>query len=186
MRRACCRGAYLRGAFLAGGSLSLPRSPHLELRTASRDGAEFLRLAAKDEGIELATAERPGHALAYAKSWEAIEALLGSAGAIDAVLALEERAVLADARSQANRLANADHANLVRTTRAAQEQLEAARLLRADGTLKTLDDRLREAGELRLRYPTLSLAELAAKAEPPATKAGMHRRLRRIIELAAG
>jgi len=186
VRRACCRGAYLRGAFLAGGSLSLPRSPHLELRTASRDGAEFLRLAAKDEGIELATAERPGHALAYAKSWEAIEALLGSAGAIDAVLALEERAVLADARSQANRLANADHANLVRTTRAAQEQLEAARLLRADGTLAGLDDRLREAGELRLRYPTLSLAELAAKAEPPATKAGMHRRLGRIIELAGG
>ena len=184
VRRACCRGAYLRGAFLAGGSLSVPRSPHLELRTASRDGAEFLRATAKDEGIELMTAERPGYALAYAKRWESIEALLGSAGAVDAVLALEERMVLADARSQANRLANADHANLVRTTRASQEQLTAARLLRADGTLTTLDDRLREAGELRLRFPSLSLGELAAKAQPPATKAGMHRRLRRIIELA--
>ena len=183
--RACCRGAYLRGAFLAGGSVSLPHSPHLELRTASRDGAEFLRVTAKDEGIALMTAERPGHALAYAKSWDAIEAVLSSAGAVDAVLALEERAVLADARSKANRLANADHANLVRTTRAAQEQLEAARLLRADGTLARLDDRLREAGELRLRFPSLSLTELAAKAEPPATKAGMHRRLRRIVELAA-
>ena len=183
--RACCRGAYLRGAFLAGGSVSLPHSPHLELRTASRDGAEFLRVTAKDEGIALMTAERPGHALAYAKSWDAIEAVLSSAGAVDAVLALEERAVLADARSKANRLANADHANLVRTTRAAHEQLEAARLLRADGTLAGLDDRLREAGELRLRFPSLSLAELAAKAEPPATKAGMHRRLRRIVELAA-
>ena len=185
VRRACCRGAYLRGAFLGGGSLSVHRSPHLELRMASRAGAEFLRVTAKDEGIELMTAERPGHALAYAKSWEAIEAILGSAGAVDAVLALEERAVLADARAQANRLANADHANLVRTTRAAQEQLEAARLLRADGTLETLDDRLREAGKLRLRFPSLSLAELAAKAEPPATKAGMHRRLRRIVELAS-
>ncbi len=186
VRRACCRGAYLRGAFLAGGSVSVLRSPHLELRTASRDGAEFLRITAKDEGIELMTSERPGHARVYAKNWEAIEALLGSAGAVDAVLALEERAVLADARSQANRLANADHANLVRTTRAAQEQLEAARLLRADGTLETLDDRLRGAGELRLRFPSLSLAELAAKAEPPATKAGMHRRLRRLIEIAGG
>ncbi len=183
--RACCRGAYLRGAFLAGGSVSLPRSPHLELRTASRDGAEFLRVTAKDEGIALMTAERPGHALAYAKSWDAIEAVLSSAGAVDAVLALEERAVLADARSQANRLANADHANLVRTTRAAQEQLEAARQLRASGTLQSLDDRLREAAELRLRFPSLSLAELGAKAEPTATKAGMHRRLRRIVELAA-
>jgi DNA-binding protein WhiA len=184
VRRACCRGAYLRGAFLAGGSLSLPRSPHLELRTASRDGADFLRAAAADAGIELAVGERSGHARAYGKSLETIEGILGLAGAIDAVLALEERAVLADARSQANRLANGDHANLVRTTRAAQEQLEAARLLRAVGTLETLDDRLREAGELRLRFPSLSLAELAAKAQPPATKAGMHRRLRRIMELA--
>ena len=184
--RACCRGAYLRGAFLAGGSVSLPRSPHLELRTASRDGAEFLRVTAKGEGIALMTAERPGHALAYAKNWDAIEAVLSSAGAVDAVLALEERAVLADARSQANRLANADHANLVRTTRAAQEQLEAARQLRASGALQSLDDRLRQAAELRLRFPSLSLAELAAKAEPPATKAGMHRRLRRIVELAEG
>jgi cell division protein WhiA len=184
--RACCRGAYLRGAFLAGGSVSLPRSPHLELRTASRDGAEFLRVTAKDAGVALKTAERPGHALAYAKNWDAIEALLSSAGAVDAVLALEERAVLADARSQANRLANADHANLVRTTRAAQEQLEAARQLRASGALASLDNRLREAAELRLRFPSLSLAELAAKAEPPATKAGMHRRLRRIVDLADG
>jgi DNA-binding protein WhiA len=184
VRRRCCRGAYLRGAFLAGGSLSPPRSPHLELRTATRDGAEFLRSVAEACGVPLGVAERPGHALAYAKSWDAIEATLSAAGAGDAVLALEERAVLADARSQANRLANADHANLVRASRAAHEQLEAIRRLRADGTLDDLDDRLREAAHLRLRYPSLSLGELAAKAQPPATKAGMHRRLRRVVELA--
>ncbi len=184
--RHCCRGAYLRGAFLAGGSLSGPRSPHLEFRTASLDGAEFLRSTAKADGIELSVAERPGYALAYGKRWETIEALLGAAGAVDAVVALEERAVLADARAQANRLANADHANLVRTTRAAHHQLEAVRRLRGDGALEGLDDRLREAAALRLRHPSSSLAELAARAEPPATKAGMHRRLRRIIELAGG
>ena len=184
VRRSCCRGAYLRGAFLAGGSLSVLHSPHLELRTASRDGADFLCALAEDGGIGLTAAERRGYAVAYAKSWEAIETLLGSAGAVDAVLALEERAVLADARSQANRLANADHANLVRTTRAAHEQLDAARRLRAEGALEALDDRLREAAELRLRYPASSLAELAAKADPPASKAGMHRRLRRIVDLA--
>lgn len=181
--RACCRGAYLRGAFLAGGSLSV-RSPQLELRTAAAEGAEFLQEVARDGGVELAVAERKGHALAYTKSWEGIEGLLGAAGATDAVLALEERAVVAVARAQANRLANADHANLVRTSRAAQEQLEAARMLRADGALERLDDRLREAAELRLRHPTLSLAELAARAEQPATKAGMHRRLRRLVQLA--
>ena len=107
------------------------------------------------------------------------------AGATDAVLDLEERAVLAAARGQANRLANADHANLVRTSRASQHQLAAAKRLRADGTLERLPEPLREAAELRLRHPTHSLRELGARASPPASKAAMHRRLRRVEELAA-
>lgn len=180
----CCRRAYLRGAFLAGGSLVGPPSPHLELRVATRDGAEFLRGIARREGAPLGVAERAAHALAYAKGWETIETVLGAAGATDAVLALEERSIVAAARSEANRLANADHANLVRASRAAHVQLDALGRLRADGSLDRLDDRLREAAELRLRHPTLSLRELAARADPPATKAGMHRRLARLVALA--
>ncbi len=182
----CCRGAYLRGAFLAGGSLVGAPSPHLELRVATREGAEFLRSVAHREGAELGVAERVRHALAYAKGWETIETVLGAAGATDAVIALEERAIVATARSDANRLANADHANLVRASRAASVQLDALRRLRAEGVLEHLDDRLREAAELRLRNPTLSLRELAARADPPATKAGMHRRLARLVGLANG
>jgi hypothetical protein len=183
--RACCRRAYLRGSFLGSGSLSSRHSPHLEIRTSTREGASFLRdLAAKDE-ISLGVLDRRRHAVAYAKGWEAIESLLALMGATEIVLALEERAVVAAARAQANRLANADHANLVRTSRAAQSQLEAARRLQADGRLERLPRALREAGELRLRYPTHSLRELAARAEPQASKAGMHRRLRRLEELAS-
>jgi DNA-binding protein WhiA len=181
---ACCRGAYLRGAFLAGGSLVGPPSPHLELRVATREGAEFLRWVAGREGARLGVAERPGLALAYAKGWETIETVLGAAGATDAVLALEERSIVASARSAANRLANADHANLVRASRAAAVQLAALRRLREAGALEQLDERLREAAELRLRHPTLSLRELAVRADPPATKAGMQRRLARLVELA--
>jgi cell division protein WhiA len=182
--RACCRGAYLRGAFLGGGSLSGPRSPHLELRTTSREGAVFLAAVARRSGAMLGVAERSSHALAYAKGWDSIEAVLAAAGADEAVLALEERAVVAEARAQANRLANADHANLVRTSRAARAQLEAARRLRALGRLGDLPPRLREAAELRLRHPTLALRELAARADPPASKAGMQRRLARLVALA--
>jgi cell division protein WhiA len=182
--RACCRRAYLRGALLGAGSLSGPRSPHLEVRTASPDGAEFVRSVAAAEGVTLSVVDRGRHAAAYAKSADAIEGILLAAGAGDAVLAFEERSVLAGLRAHANRLANADHANLVRTSRAAQAQLSAARRLAADGTLDALPDRLREAGHLRLRHPTLPLAELARHADPPATKAGMHRRLRRLQELA--
>lgn len=182
--KGCCRGAYLRGAFLGGGSLSGPRSPHLELRTPRRGGANFLRTVAHVEGARLGVVERPTHALAYAKSWESIEALLASMGASDAVLALEERAVVADLRATANRLGNADHANLVRQSRSAQEQIEAVRAVRAAGGLDRLPDTIKEAVRLRLRHPTLSLRELAARADPPVTKATMQRRLARVVELA--
>ena len=182
--RACCRAAYLRGTFLGGGSISLGRSPHLELRTASAAAAAWLAGLARDEGIELGTAERSGYALAYAKSWEAIESLLVAMGASETALALEERAVVAQTRAQANRLANADHANLVRTSRSARHQLEAVVRLGADGTLETLPHELREAAELRLRHPADSLRELAARTDPRVTKAAVHRRLRRLEELA--
>ena len=183
--RECCRGAYLRGAFLGAGSLSGPRSPHLELRTPTAAGATFLRTVAHVEGVKLRVSTRASHAVAYAKGWEEIEGCLVAAGAIDTVLALEERSVVAEMRAEANRLANADHANLVRTARAAREQLEAARRLQADGALEGLPDGLREAAELRLRHPELSLRDLAAHASPPATKAAMQRRLARIVALAA-
>lgn len=182
--RSCCRAAYLRGAFLGAGSLSLGRSPHIELRTAAPESAALLVRLARAEGVELAVAERDSHASAYAKSWEAIESLLALMGAAETVLALEERAVVAETRSRANRLANADHANLVRTSRSAQRQLAAVERLRAGNDLDALTHPLREAAELRLRHPTESLRELAARTHPPATKAAMHRRLRTLEELA--
>jgi len=182
--RSCCRRAYIRGAFLGGGSLSGQRSPHLELRAASPEAAKLLVEIAGRFGIRLGVVERETHSAAYAKGWESIESLLALVGAAETVLALEERSVVASARENANRLANADHANLVRTSRAARPQLEAARRLRAEGRLERLPEALREAAELRLRNPSHSLRELAARAHPPASKAAMHRRLRRIEELA--
>jgi DNA-binding protein WhiA len=181
--RACCRGAYLRGAFLGGGTLSLGRGAHLELRTATLPAAAFVRVVASTEGVRLRVRERPSHALAYAKSRDAIEGFLAAAGAVETVLALEERAVVAELRGQANRVANADHANLVRAGNAARRQLDAAQRLRADGELVRLPRPLREAAELRLRHPTLPLRELADRADPPATKSGMQRRLARVVRL---
>lgn len=183
--RACCRRAYLRGAFLGAGSLTTQRSPHLEIRSASLAGASFLAGIAREDDVELRVLDRRTHAVAYAKGWDVIESALALMGASETVLALEERAVVATTRARANRLANADHANLVRTSRAAQAQLQAAERLRADGSLDRLPWSIREAAELRLKHPGDSLRELAARADPPASKAAMHRRLRRVEELAA-
>lgn len=180
LARRCCRRAYLRGALLGAGSLSGPRHPHLEIRTAELDGAEFIAGVAAREGAELHVADRGRHAVAYAKGMEAIADLLVAAGASDVVLVLEERSVVAATRADANRLANADHANLVRTSRAARAQLEALRKLDVDA----LPDDLRELATLRLRHPTLSIAELARRCRPPASKAAAYRRIRRIQALA--
>jgi cell division protein WhiA len=94
------------------------------------------------------------------------------------VLALEEAAVVSEIRNDANRLANADHANLVRTSRAARVQIDAVRRLDLDA----LPDDLRELAELRLRLPAASTAELARRTK--LTKASAYRRLRRLVELA--
>jgi hypothetical protein len=178
--RGCCRGAYLRGALVGGGSLSGPRDPHLEIRTSGIDGARFVAALAG-----MRAADRGRHGVAYAKGTEAIVDVLTLAGASDVALAFEERSVVASTRAAANRLANADHANLVRSSRAAHVQLQAVRALRAEGALERLPQRLREIADLRLRHPTLSLSELARKCDPPATKAAAHRRLRRLVQIAS-
>jgi DNA-binding protein WhiA len=183
--RSCCRGAYFRGALLGGGSLSGPRSPHLEIRSAGTDGASFLARIAEQEGTHLGLLDRGRHAVAYAKGAETIADVLALAGANETVLLFQERSVMAATRSRANRLANADHANLVRTSRAAHDQLRAVDRLRKSGELERLPERLQEIAELRELHPTLSLRDLALKCRPPVTKAAAYRRLRKLQDLAA-
>ena len=177
--RSCCRGAYLRGALLGAGSLSGPRNPHLEIRSGSVDGARFVAEVAARESVTLGVAERRGHAVAYAKGHDTIADVLALAGAGDTALGLEEHSVLAAIRADANRLANADGANLVRATRAAHEQVKAIRSVGLDA----LPPHLTEIAELRLRHPSASTAELAAKSRPPLSKSAAHRRLREIVGL---
>jgi len=171
--RRCCRGAYLRGALLAAGSVSGPPSPHLEIRLESSEAAEFLADAAAREDV-----------IAYAKGIDHIAEALALAGASDAALVLDERAVVGETKARANRLTNADEANLVRTSRAAHAQLEALRLLEGERRLDELSPRLRETAELRLRHPTLSLRELGLKCRPVGSKAAVHRRLQALIRRA--
>ena len=181
LARRCCRRAYLRGALLGAGSLSGPRDAHVEIRTAELAGARFIAGVAAREGAVLHVLDRGRHAVAYAKGTEAIADVLVAAGASDTVLMLEENSVLAAIRGDANRLANADHANLVRTSRAAHAQLEAVRRLDVDA----LPDDLRELAALRVRHPTASIADLGRRCRPPLTKSSAYRRLRRLQELAA-
>jgi len=179
--RSCCRGAYLRGALLGASTLSGPRNAQLELRAAGVDGAQLLADVAATEGVTLQVRERARYAVAYTKSSEAIADLLALAGAGETALRLDEEAVVAATRAHANRLANADEANVKRTVEAAQEQLEAIK--RVD--LDKLPWKLREIAALRLRHPSRSLGDLAARCDPPITKAAAHHRMAALRDLAA-
>ena len=181
--RACCRGAYLRGALLGGGSLSgprvaAPRDPDREPR-----GRRVPRRASRPrEDVDLRVLDRGRHAAAYAKGAETIADVLALAGASDAVLALEERAVVAR-DAGAREPARERRPREPRPRRAAPRTRSSTRVreLERDGRLERLPPPLREIAELRLRHPSLSLRELAAKCRPPATKAAVHRRLRRLV-----
>ena len=135
------------------------------MRSETREGAEALAAAAAAEGEELRVVERADHVVAYAKGIDRIAGVLAAAGASEAAFALQERAVVGSTRARANRLANADHANLVRSGRAAHGQLQAVRRLERSGRLESLSPQLKEIARLRLRHPSLSLRELGAKCQ---------------------
>jgi DNA-binding protein WhiA len=180
LRRSCCRGAYLRGAFVACGSVSAPRRPvHLELRTSERDAAEGMAAIAAREEIPMHTADRRGHAIAYLKSRDGVRDFLALVGAHDAVLSFEEAEVISATREAANRLTNCDRANLGRATDAAHRQREAIAALDLDD----LDPDLRRVAELRIAFPDSSMAELGQRAEPPMTKSAVARRMKTLISL---
>ncbi len=178
--RSCCRGAYLRGALLGAASVSGPKAAQLELRPGSVEGAAVLLEIGAQEGIELRRTERRGTVVVYLRGREAIADLLAVAGASDAALRLDEQAVVAGTSADANRLANADEANVRRTVAAARVQLDAIAAVGLDN----LPPGLREVAELRLAHPEDSLAELAARCDPPRAKASVQHRLAAIKRLA--
>jgi DNA-binding protein WhiA len=180
LARRCCRGAYLRGAFVAAGSVSAPAAPaHLELRTHELDAARLLAEVAARDGIPLAVEQRKGHARAYCKRKGDIRDLLALVGAFDGALSFEEVATVSATRAAANRVTNWDEANLARLGAAARRQRDALVLLDLDA----LTPGLREVAELRLAHPDLSLAELGRRARPRLPKSTVAGRMRALLSL---
>ncbi len=178
LQRRCCRAAYLRGAFIAAGSVSAPRAPgHLEIRAPEPEGAALVRRVARADGIDLQVSARRGHAVAYAKGKPTIRELLAHMGAHDAVLSLDEAEVISRTRERVNRATNCDEANLARQGSAARVQASTIATLDIDA----LDPELRRVAELRLGHPDLSLAELGRAARPPLSKAAVAGRMRRLM-----
>ena len=181
----CCRTAFLRGAFLAGGSVTDPEKRyHLELATAHLQASREVSALLGEMGFLPHTVMRGGNSVIYFKQSEHIEDFLTTIGAPAAATEIMTAKVDKSIRNGANRAANCDIANVNKTINASESQITAIGRLRLDGKLEKLPEKLRETADLRLEYPELSLQQLAEKHEPPLTKSCLNHRLRKITELA--
>ena len=180
-----CRAAFLRGAFLAGGSVTDPmKSYHLELATSHYYVGRELPALLREAGFEPKETQRKGNRVVYFKQSHHIEDFLTYLGAPVSAMAVMNAKLERDLQGRVNRQVNCDSANLDKTVAAAREQLAAIERLRAAGRLETLPDKLREAAALRLDHPELNLAQLGALCAPAVSKSALNHRMRKLLELA--
>ena len=178
----CCRASFLRGAFLAGGSMSDPsKRCHLELVTDHKKVAAETYAMLLEMGFEPRDTMRAGHHVIYFKHSEAAEDLLTTIGASAAALALMNAKVEKDMRNAINRRVNCDSANADKIVSAAQAQLDRIRELDAEIGLDQLPAELAALALLRVANPEASLADLAALSDPPVTKSCINHRLRKLM-----
>ncbi len=184
VKKKCDRRSYLRGAFMACGSVTDPRKEyHLDFTVEHEQLAEDIRkLIGTFEDLEGKITRRKEKYVVYMKRSEYISDMLALIGADSSVLALENTRIAKEVRNKAQRLLNCDGANTDRTVNAAEKQLDAIRKLKEAGMLDSLSEKLAEVAELRLENPDASLAELGEMMDPPLKKAGINSRLKRIME----
>jgi len=177
--RACCRRAFVRGAFLACGSVEDPRRGyHLEFACADDDGARSLSGTLAALGIDAGVSRRRGRPLVYVKGSSAVVDLLGQMAASRAVLAFDDVLAVRATKNAIRRKVNCELANAARAASSAARQREAALRLVNSAGLARLAAGTREAIRLRIAHPERSLGELGALARPPVTKTTMAYRLR--------
>lgn len=181
----CCRASFLRGAFLARGSITDPQKQnyHLEISTENEEFALGLNYLMNLCGFRAGIHHRKEYTV-YLKGAETIGRFIGFIGAHSAFLALEEVRVIKEMRNEVNRLVNCETANLEKSVRAGLEQVEAIKALEARKLLTQLPDSLRVIAQLRLDHPEASLRELGELATPPLSKSAVNHRMRKLLKIA--
>lgn len=178
-----CRMAFLRGAFLAGGSVTDPeKSYHLELVTSHYYVSREMLVLLREAGFEAKETTRKSNYITYFKQSEHIEDLLTAIGAPLAAMEIMTSKLERDLRGSVNRRVNCDSANLDKTVAAAQNQIDAIHQLKEQGAWSSLPEKLRETAELRVNNPELTLSQLAELFQPPISKSALNHRLRKLVE----
>lgn len=182
----CCRASFLRGAFLAGGSVTDPlKRYHLELATPHLQAGREVEALLRDMGYEPKNVLRQGNGVTYFKQSNHIEELLTRIGAPAAATEIMAAKVEKEMRNTVNRRVNCDAANVDKAVAASRGQVEAITRLTDAGIVATLPVKLQEVAVARLLQPELSLSELAETFDPPLTKSCLNHRMRKLMELAA-
>ena len=182
----CCKAAFLRGAFLAGGSVTDPgKGYHLELNTTHQSVArEGYSLMQEAMGFAPKTAPRGGGQVLYFKQSDLISDCLTYLGAHVAAMGIMEAKLEKELNNNVNRRCNCDDANISKVVEAAQEQLNAIRILRERSLYDQLPAKMKQAAEAREKNPEASLTELAAMMEPSISKPAMNHRLKKLVQMA--
>ena len=185
IKNSCCKRAYLRGCYMAVGSMSDPyKSYHLELVCGLQAQAEQLLKILHDFSLDAKMIVRKKYYVVYMKEGENIADFLNITEAHKALMEFENTRIYKGMRNMVNRKVNCEAANITKTVNAATRQVEDIRLIREKMGLEGLPESLRQMAYVRLENPQASLGELGKLLDPPVGKSGVNHRLRKLGELA--
>ena len=185
IKNACCKRAFLRGAFLCIGSMSDPgKSYHLEFVCTHKESAEQLKELIQGFEVDAKIVIRKKYYVVYLKEGAGIVDLLNIMEAHEALMNFENYRIVKEVRNSINRKVNCETANITKTVNASSKQIEDILLIRERYGFQNLPDNLRVTAELRLEYPDATLKELGQILSPSVGKSGMNHRLRKLSEIA--
>ena len=185
VQNTCCKRAYLRGVFMAAGSITNPeKAYHLEIAVLSESFCLQLQQIVASFQIEAKIVDRKKYHVLYVKEGSMIVDTLNVMEAHQALMDFENVRILKEVRNSVNRQVNCETANIHKTVTAAARQIEDIQYIETAKGVRWLSDGLREIAELRLEYPDLPLAELGQKLSKPLVKSGVNHRLRKLSEIA--
>lgn len=185
IQQQCCKRAFIRGAFLATGSISTPQKfYHFEIVCSTMEKATQLRGIIQTFDVEAKIVQRKKYYVVYIKEGAGIVEILNVMEAHVALMNLENVRILKEMRNFVNRKVNCETANLNKTISAAVKQIEDIEYIQANGGLSKLPENLEEMARVRLKYPEASLKELGSLLDTPVGKSGVNHRLRKLSEIA--
>lgn len=185
IKNSCCQRAFIRGSFLAAGSMSDPsKGYHLEFVCTSMEKAGQLQRVIQEFNIDAKIVIRKKYYVVYLKEGSGIVDILNVMEAHVALMKLENLRILKEMRNSINRQVNCEAANITKTVNAATRQIEDIELIKEQYGFQKLSEPLRQMAEVRLEHPDAPLKELGEYLDPPVGKSGVNHRLRKLSELA--